>query len=655
MKDLSKFEQYYIGLDVGTNSVGWAVSDFDYNILRYRGQDMWGVHLFDDAQTAKERRMFRTARRRREREVNRIAWVRDLFRDEVDKVDPLFFQRLEDSRLHASDRRVHQNNTLFNDKNYQDKDFHREFPTAYHLRNTLMKTTDQKFDIRLVYLAIAHMMKSRGNFLYQGATFDANAAFDESYQRLIESIRLVLGIILPDNAKQSVQNSIRGKGITRKKGDLQSAWQAKGNKQLLELIKLISGGKAKLSILFTKNDADSNDELIDALKNAEESELKDFQFSKADYDETLVPVLESLLDDDAIELLENAKKIYDWSVLSTIIGNHSSLSEAMIEISQKHHHDLSVLKHLVRKYEPNKYAEFFKKKKSADNYQAWIGHSTDKNNKSVCDQDTFYKAIKSLLDAHKENDEVSDVFKRIEEGSFLNKLRVSSNGVIPYQLHLMELEKILENASRHYDFLNHKDDTGYSVREKIIQILTFRIPYYVGPLSDKHLAEKDEKHGHAWIVKNPGFEHTPIRPWNFGQVVNLDASAEAFIRRMTSKCTYLPTCDVLPKQSLLYSEYIVLNQLNNLKMNGRDIDEESKKNLFGLCKSKRNVSKRDIANRLGISQDELSGFDGDLKLSLKSYHDFKDILGDEALKRDRVKAFVEDCIAAWLLLSRGIK
>ena len=29
---------YYVGLDVGTNSVGWAVTDTDYNLLRFRGK-----------------------------------------------------------------------------------------------------------------------------------------------------------------------------------------------------------------------------------------------------------------------------------------------------------------------------------------------------------------------------------------------------------------------------------------------------------------------------------------------------------------------------------------------------------------------------------------------------------------------------------------
>ena len=28
---------YYIGLDIGTNSVGWAVTDKDYNVLKFKG------------------------------------------------------------------------------------------------------------------------------------------------------------------------------------------------------------------------------------------------------------------------------------------------------------------------------------------------------------------------------------------------------------------------------------------------------------------------------------------------------------------------------------------------------------------------------------------------------------------------------------------
>lgn len=35
-------ENYYVGLDIGTDSVGWAVTDPEYKLLRVKGKDMWG-------------------------------------------------------------------------------------------------------------------------------------------------------------------------------------------------------------------------------------------------------------------------------------------------------------------------------------------------------------------------------------------------------------------------------------------------------------------------------------------------------------------------------------------------------------------------------------------------------------------------------------
>ncbi len=45
-------KNYYLGLDMGTSSVGWAVTDEKYRILRAKGKDLWGVRLFSEAKTA---------------------------------------------------------------------------------------------------------------------------------------------------------------------------------------------------------------------------------------------------------------------------------------------------------------------------------------------------------------------------------------------------------------------------------------------------------------------------------------------------------------------------------------------------------------------------------------------------------------------------
>jgi len=51
---MKKFEEYYIGLDMGTGSVGWAVTDSAYNIIKRHGKALWGIRLFESAKTAEE-------------------------------------------------------------------------------------------------------------------------------------------------------------------------------------------------------------------------------------------------------------------------------------------------------------------------------------------------------------------------------------------------------------------------------------------------------------------------------------------------------------------------------------------------------------------------------------------------------------------------
>ena len=65
-------EKYYVGLDLGTNSIGWAVSDEEYNLIRLKGKTAWGSRIFSDAQDCKDRRNHRSNRRRMQRRKYRI-------------------------------------------------------------------------------------------------------------------------------------------------------------------------------------------------------------------------------------------------------------------------------------------------------------------------------------------------------------------------------------------------------------------------------------------------------------------------------------------------------------------------------------------------------------------------------------------------------
>lgn len=122
-------KEYYLGLDMGTNSVGWAVTDDAYNLIRFKGKDMWGIREFDEANPAVERRTHRTSRRRKQRNAVRMGLIRSYFADEIQKVDSNFYQRLDNSFFHVEDKQdnVKDKNGIFNDKNYKDADYYKQY------------------------------------------------------------------------------------------------------------------------------------------------------------------------------------------------------------------------------------------------------------------------------------------------------------------------------------------------------------------------------------------------------------------------------------------------------------------------------------------------------------------------------------------------
>lgn len=217
------------------------------------------------------------------------------------------------------------------------------------------------------------------------------------------------------------------------------------------------------------------------------------------------------------------------------------------------------------------------------------------------------------------------------------------NSTIPYQLHRKELELILSNAEKFYPFLSKKDESGYTISEKIMKTFEFRIPYYVGLLNDKH---SNEKNGFSWIVKK---SNDKVMPWNFNEIVDEEKSAEAFITKMTNTCSYLIGEDVLPKNSLLYEEFMVLNEINNIRINGTRINKTLKEYIYeklfiesynpnlSIKKLKENL----VANNLIKKEDELTGLDIKINSSLKTYHAFKNTIGSKIENYEAIENIIK--------------
>lgn len=65
---MKKFEEYYIGLDMGTGSVGWAVTDPTYNIIKRHG-----ITLFADSQKMLKQRIHRKYPMLSDKQVAQLA------------------------------------------------------------------------------------------------------------------------------------------------------------------------------------------------------------------------------------------------------------------------------------------------------------------------------------------------------------------------------------------------------------------------------------------------------------------------------------------------------------------------------------------------------------------------------------------------------
>jgi len=625
-------EDYYLGLDIGTNSIGWAVTDKNYNITKFNGKAMWGVRLFENGKTAEERRLHRASRRRTARKVARIKLLQELFSEEIYKVDPGFFMRLKESKFHIEDKKTRQPNCLFNDNKFDDKQYNKLYPTIYHLRKELINN-DGKVDIRLIYLALHHIIKHRGHFLFEGDSIKNVNNFEPVFNKFITLFKGEFDIDINYSSIKEIESILKNKkmGINTKKKELEKQFDSE-YKQVKMVAHILAGAKVKLSDL-----------LVDG--ELEKSENNKIQFGSSNYEE-IYSKLEDILSEKII-FIDLLKSIYDWGILQNILKGERYLSYAKVSIYEKHAKDLKLLKNIVKKHLQGSYMEIFGVK-GKDNYSAYIGSAKSNNKKisiKICQKEEFYKFIKKVIDKIEKpnNSDIQYVLSEIDSGTFLPKQVSKDNSVIPNQVHKEELKVILEKAAKHYEFLNKIDSTKISTGEKIIKLFSFRIPYYVGPLNDYH--KKENGKGFCWVTKK---SKERITPWNFEKVVDIDKSSEDFINRMTNKCTYLIGEDVIPKKSILYSEYTVLNELNNVRINNERLPNNLKAKIFNqLFLKQKKITQKRLLNFLSSEglEGELSGLDGDFKNSMASFIDFKNIIGNKANDIEMIEEIIK-----WIVL-----
>lgn len=623
-------EKYFLGLDIGTDSVGYAATDEEYNLRKFRGEPVWGVTLFEEAKRRDERRAFRTGRRRIDRRQQRVALVRELFAMEIAKIDPRFFIRQEESALFRDE--AEEPYSLFNDEQFTDREYGKKYPTIHHLLTELMYSAEPH-DVRLVCLACTWLVAHRGHFLNEmdrenvGSVTDSRSVF-EAFSAFFADREYAVPwreedlTIIADVLRKSRASGQKVKEIAEKcfKGKIPKAGSEEFPFSCDVLVRALCGNRINAQALFEK------------------PEYEEIKFSLGDDEETLAEAMGQLGDD--AELISVMKAVYDWALLVNVLNGAPTISEAKVEVYNRHKADLAALKSFIRRYCPEQYRPLFRN--AEENwYSVYVGHVNSGPVPKRATKENFYKKLSSILKkiTPEEADKAfyDDMQDRISLGTFLPKQRDPDNRVIPHQLYWYELDLILKNAEKYLPFLCEAED-GLTVSDKLRSIFTFHIPYYVGPLNSAS--------SFAW-VKWIGEKAGRVLPWKFEEMVDLDGSEQEFIKRMTNTCTYLPGEKVLPKDSMAYHRFEVLNEINNLKINEVPITVEQKQALYReLFEGRRQVTRKRIEDWLIASNimqrgDRLSGIDEQIKSNLKPQHDFKRLLGAEILSEQDAEEIIE--------------
>lgn len=476
-----------------------------------------------------------------------------------------------------------------------DAEYYKAYPTIYHLRNEMATSPNKKYDPKLIYLAIHSIFKSRGNFLYE----DLSAAkdVDGPLTQVVDTAKIFYGVEedsseaqLPewlsvlDSHKDDFKEILLDSKTYKSKKDKQTAIKNKisKNKTFGEFVKLILGYDVKYKSAFGSAD-DKNDKTSIKLSSPE----VDSTITEAgEYAEFLSAAKSLYSAIEYISIMYKGRK-YDENTQS-----ESSISDIMIARYKRYQKQLTDLKIVFKAIYPNKagamhpeYHKFFRDYRETNNYARYT------YSKSMCDENEFKKKILdaiarnevAILEAGyaEDGETVAEKAKKIllclggkpsvlskvvltdenfdaeyeAELGYLQRPRMAGNGVFPNQLHEEELNKILDNQAKHYPQLQER-------RDDIIKIFNFKIDYFVGPLGAK--GEKPE--GFGWLKRNPGFEDVNINALNYDDAIDKVATRTEFITRMVGHCTYLWEEPALPKNSMIYSYFNVLQELSNISV-----------------------------------------------------------------------------------------
>ncbi len=375
---MAKYNQLNLGLDIGTNSVGWALLDENNNLIKKNGFTFWGVRMFEEANDSSSRRIFRNSRRRIRRRKNRLNYLQEIFASEINKVDTTFFERLNDSFYKQEDKKYNNYYNLFINE-YTDKDFFHDYPTIYHLRKHLINSK-KKEDIRFIYLACHNIIKYRGNFLQAGDSF--NKSDNSTLKDMFEEFRTLSGNLSQqfeefenDDYFAAINVDIND-SFFNNLGDILNSRLGKNEKKnkLMQLFNVQKKSLAYDFLIALIVDSPVSFDKLPFVKDLGYETSKLEMGSCDDLDSKLGEIADKCPDIyDLVMFSAKVKDLVDHFYLLKLLSGYDNLSDAMVDQYKIHQEDLANLKKLIKKYLPNKYDECFKTHSdSLNNYAKYL-------------------------------------------------------------------------------------------------------------------------------------------------------------------------------------------------------------------------------------------------------------------------------------------
>lgn len=544
-----------LGYDLGNQTVASTVINEDFNILKLHNKRLTSVTLFKAAQSATERRGYRSHRRnlahKRWLKKQLARWFKKRASFDVDKV----VNGYKYSWVSKADPERKQPAVYLY---LTDK---QKYRTVWDAVDALVKDDQARLPAtnagkqQLIFEICYNLLGRRGHFLLpqlNPAQFITESfSFADLGQKLMD---LVPGLQI-DLAK--FDQIMSGQDKRADKRDALTSLTGK-NKVFKIVNSLILGYQVKkkaLGPLFGLDEATS-----------------DLQFSSSKLDEQLQALKQDdRLTDHDLHLLDLLHQIYSLGLLGQLIEPGKTFIESRRDDYDRFGLQLIKVKQMLRSHADEKMQEVF------DAYlNAYAGHGlaySDFNDALKA----YAKQVPAEVKAKAAWTDVDD--ELVDTGQYMLKQRSSFNTAIPQQAIQATIRQVIDRQKEFWPELadaNYVNDPWFKRNHEVYDLerfYDFRVPYFIGPL-----VENADQSPWSWLVRR---EEGTLTVFNFTQKIDFAKSSQRFMDRLIGKDLYLLDEPVMAKSTLTYEKYKVLDELSLLLI----LDHGDKRHLSGQEKS----------------------------------------------------------------------